>query len=234
MNDTHKKILSIAAMVAALLFIGAVTVIVGKPMVQFVSDPDQFRVWVDANGLWSRVVFVAMVVFQVLIALIPGEPLEIGGGYAFGAVEGTFLCVLGITLGGLLIFLLVRKFGMKLVEVFFSTEKIRSLKFLQNEKRLTVLAFMIFAIPGTPKDLLSYFVGLTPMKLSTWLIITSVARLPSIVTSTWGGSALNEQEYVKAIIIFAITVAASGLGFFVYQRYCRWRNKRNNREKENE
>ncbi len=230
MNDTHKKILSIIAMVAALLFIGAVTVVVGKPMVQFVSDPEQFRLWVDTHGIWSRVVFVAMVVFQVLIALIPGEPLEIGGGYAFGAVEGTLLCVAGITIGGVLIFLLVRKFGMKLVEVFFSSEKIKSLKFLQNEKRLTVLAFVIFAIPGTPKDLLSYFVGLTPMKLSTWLLITSVARLPSIVTSTWGGSALNEEEYIKAIIIFAATVVISIAGYFAYQKYSKWRNRNKGNE----
>ncbi len=222
----NKKVLSILALVAALIFIGAVTVIVGKPMLQFVADPQRFRGWVDAHGIWSRVVFVGMVVFQVLVALIPGEPLEIGGGYAFGAIEGTLLCVLGITIGGILIFLLVRKFGMKLVEVFFPAEKIRSLKFLQNEKRLNLLAFIIFAIPGTPKDLLSYFVGLTPMKLSTWLFITSVARLPSIISSTWGGSALNEEKYIQAVIVFGATLLISGIGYVAYQKYSKWRNQK--------
>ncbi len=222
----NKKVISILALVAALIFIGAVTVIVGKPMLRFVADPEQFRGWVDAHGIWSRVVFVGMVVFQVLVALIPGEPLEIGGGYAFGAIEGTLLCVLGITIGGILIFLLVRKFGMKLVEVFFPAEKIRSLKFLQNEKRLNLLAFIIFAIPGTPKDLLSYFVGLTPMKLSTWLLITSVARLPSIVSSTWGGSALNQEKYIQAVIVFGATLLISGIGYVAYQKYSKWRNQK--------
>ena len=231
MNNTHKKILSVSALLAAIIFIGAVTVIVGKPMLQFVADPEQFRGWVDAHGIWSRVVFVGMVVFQVLIALIPGEPLEIGGGYAFGTVEGTLLCLMGITIGGVLIFLLVRKFGTKLVEVFFPAEKIRSLKFLQNEKRLNLLAFIIFAIPGTPKDLLSYFVGLPPMKLSTWLVITSVARLPSVVSSTWGGSALNEEKYIQALLVFGLTFLFSGIGYLAYQKYSKWRNKK---QKENE
>ena len=86
MDGTGKKMLSISVLIAALVFAGAVTVLVGKPMLQFVADPEQFRGWVDAHGIWSRVVFVGMVIFQVLIALIPGEPLEIGGGYAFGAV----------------------------------------------------------------------------------------------------------------------------------------------------
>lgn len=231
MNNRQKKIASISALIVTVIFIGTVTVLVGKPMLQFVADPEQFRVWVDANGIWSRIIFVGMVVFQVLIALIPGEPLEIGGGYAFGAVEGTLLCLMGITIGGVLIFLLVRKFGVKLVEVFFPAEKIKSLKFLQNEKRLNLIAFMIFAIPGTPKDLLSYFVGLTPMKLSTWLIITSVARLPSIISSTWGGSALNEEKYIQAVFVFGITFLLSGIGYFSYQKYSVWRNKN---QKENE
>ncbi len=226
MDGTGKKMLSISVLIAALVFAGAVTVLVGKPMLQFVADPEQFRGWVDAHGIWSRVVFVGMVIFQVLIALIPGEPLEIGGGYAFGAVEGTLLCVLGITVGGILIFLLVRKFGTKLVEVFFPAEKIKSLKFLQNEKRLNLIAFVIFAIPGTPKDLLSYFVGLTPMKLSTWLLITSVARLPSVISSTWGGSALNEEKYIQAVIVFGVTFLLSGMGYFAYQKYSKWRNQK--------
>ncbi len=230
MTNTHKKMISITVLFTALIFIGAVTVVVGKPMLQFVADPHQFREWVNAHGVWSRLVFVGMVTFQVLIALIPGEPLEIGGGYAFGAVEGTLLCVLGITIGGALIFWLVRKFGMKLVEVFFSKEKIHSLKFLQNEKRMNLIAFVIFAIPGTPKDLLSYFVGLTPMRFSTWLLITSVARLPSIISSTWGGSALNDQQYIKAIIIFGVTMVFSGVGYWMYQKYNNHKNKKQKRK----
>ena len=218
LTEAHKKKIYLFAIVVALIFIGAVGYLVGKPMVEFVREPERFRAWVDSSGFVSRVIFVGMVVFQLIIALIPGEPLEMGAGYAFGAVEGTILCIIGCVIGSALVFLFVRRFGVKLVEVFFPREKIRSLRFLQDSRRLNLLTFIVFFIPGTPKDLLSYFIGLTDMKLGTWLCITAVARIPSIVTSTVTGDALGLKDYQFALIAFGVTLALSLLGILVYRR----------------
>lgn len=218
LTEAHKKKIYLFAIVVALLFIAAVGYLVGKPMVDFVREPERFRAWVDSSGFMSRVIFVGMVVFQLVIALIPGEPLEMGAGYAFGAVEGTILCIIGCVIGSALVFLFVRRFGVKLVEVFFPREKIRSLRFLQDSRRLDLLTFIVFFIPGTPKDLLSYFIGLTDMKLGTWLFITAVARIPSIVTSTVTGDALGLKDYQFALIAFGATLALSLVGILVYRR----------------
>ena len=218
LTEAHKKKIYLFAIVVALIFIGAVGYLVGKPMVEFVREPERFRAWVDSSGFVSRVIFVGMVVFQLIIALIPGEPLEMGAGYAFGALEGTILCIIGCVIGSALVFLFVRRFGVKLVEVFFPREKIRSLRFLQDSRRLNLLTFIVFFIPGTPKDLLSYFIGLTDMKLGTWLCITAVARIPSIVTSTVTGDALGLKDYQFALIAFGVTLALSLLGILVYRR----------------
>lgn len=218
LTEAHKKKIYLFAIIVALIFIGAVGYLVGKPMVEFVREPERFRAWVDSSGFVSRVVFVGMVVFQLIIALIPGEPLEMGAGYAFGAWEGTILCIIGCVIGSALVFLFVRRFGVKLVEVFFPREKIRSLRFLQDSRRLNLLTFIVFFIPGTPKDLLSYFIGLTDMKLGTWLFITAVARIPSIVTSTVTGDALGLKDYQFALIAFGVTLALSLVGILVYRR----------------
>ena len=218
LTEAHKKKIYLFAIIVALIFIAAVGYLVGKPMVEFVREPERFRAWVDSSGFASRVIFVGMVVFQLIIALIPGEPLEMGAGYAFGAVEGTLLCIIGCVIGSALVFLFVRRFGVKLVEVFFPREKIRSLRFLQDSRRLNLLTFIVFFIPGTPKDLLSYFIGLTDMKLGTWLCITAVARIPSIVTSTVTGDALGLKDYQFALIAFGVTLALSLLGILVYRR----------------
>ena len=218
LTEAHKKKIYLFAIIVALIFIAAVGYLVGKPMVEFVREPERFRAWVDSSGFVSRVIFVGMVVFQLIIALIPGEPLEMGAGYAFGAVEGTILCIIGCVIGSALVFLFVRRFGVKLVEVFFPREKIRSLRFLQDSRRLDLLTFIVFFIPGTPKDLLSYFIGLTDMKLGTWLCITAVARIPSIVTSTVTGDALGLKDYQFALIAFGVTLALSLLGILVYRR----------------
>ncbi len=221
MTDKKKKIIVSVCIAAVVLLMAAVAYYVGKPMIKFVSEPERFRAWVDGHGIWGRLAFLGMTMLQVIVAVIPGEPMELVAGYAFGSVEGTLLCMIGATLGGIPVFILVRKFGMKAVEVFFSKEKIESLKFLKSSPKRDFLIFILFLIPGTPKDLLNYFVGLTDMKMSKWLLISFVARIPSIVTSTIGGDALGMKNYTFAIVVFVVTLAVSGAGILIYRGICR-------------
>lgn len=193
-------------------------------MIKFVSEPEKFRLWVDSHGFFGKIAFVGMVFFQVVLALIPGEPLEIGAGYAFGAVEGTILTVIGTVLGTVAVFYMVRIFGIKLCEVFFSREKLLSLKILQNKKRRDIFAFLLFFLPGTPKDLLTYFLGLTDVKFSYVLFLSGIARLPSIITSTMGGNALGGKEYITAIIVFAVSFCLSCTGWLIYRKFFENRN----------
>lgn len=220
-QQKKKRAVALACLGAALLLMVAIFWFVGRPLIAFVSQPERFREWVDSHGVLGRLAFVAMMMFQVFVAIIPGEPLEIGAGYAFGAIEGTLLCILATTLSSIAIFLFVKRYGMRFVTLFVSEEKIRSLKFLQNTRRLELLTFLLFFIPGTPKDVLTYVVGLTPMKLRVWVLITTVARIPSVVTSTAGGNALGTQDYHIAILVFVATAVVSGLGVLLYRAISR-------------
>ena len=136
------------------------------------------------------------------------------------------LCILGTTLSSVLIFLVVKKFGMRVVTLFVSEEKIRSFTFLQNARRLNLIAFLLFFIPGTPKDVLTYVVGLTPMRLPTWVLITTVARIPSVITSTIGGDALGTENYLFAVVVFAATALISGVGVLVYRQITKHHQKK--------
>ena len=221
----NKKIISIISLIMVILFSLAVFFFIGKPLISFVSQPQEFRNWVHGFGIFGRVIFVLMIAFQVVFAIIPGEPFEMASGYAFGAVEGSLLCILGAVIGSVIIFLLVQKFGVVLLEVFFSKEKINSLKFLQNTKKVSLLFFIIMLIPGTPKDLLSYFAPLTKISLRNWVIIVAVSRIPSVVTSAISGDALGSENYAFAIISLAITAFLSLLGIIVYKRISDKENK---------
>ena len=86
MNDRQKKIWGIAAIIGLVAFMGLLCWLVGRPMLRFVSEPEMFRQWVDGHGIWGRIAFIGMMIFQIIVAVIPGEPLEIGAGYAFGTV----------------------------------------------------------------------------------------------------------------------------------------------------
>lgn len=220
-SERQRKLLGIIAIAAFLIFFAVVLIFVGNPLIRFLNEPEHFRQWVNETGIWGKLCFLGMVVLQVVVAIIPGEPFEISAGYAFGFWEGTALSMIGIAIGSTLIFLFVRRWGIKVVEIFFPREKIRSLRFLQDQKRVEWIVFLIMLIPGTPKDLLSYVVGLTDMKLFTWLTIAVFARLPSLVSSTLGGNALGEKNYLFAAVAFVITAAVSLLGIGIYRMICR-------------
>lgn len=197
----------------------------GVPMVRLAGEPEKFRAWVDSFGVWGRLIFVGMVFLQVLVALIPGEPLELAAGYVFGIVEGTLLAMLGILLGSLTVFLLVKRLGPKFVEVFFPERELKRLAFLKNPRKAKVLAFILMTIPGTPKDLLSYFAGLTPLNVWQWLAIVTISRIPSLLTSTVSGGLAGTEKYLLSAVVFVITICLSGIGVLYYRKICRKQEK---------
>lgn len=221
LTEKQKKMLSAAAIILFILLFAALAWFVGRPMIRFARQPEQFRSWVDGHGALGCAAYAAMVFLQVVVAIIPGEPLEIAGGYAFGAWWGTALCLIGAVLGSAAVFALVRHWGRPLAEVVFPKEKLDKLQFLHSSPKRTALLWLIFTAPGTPKDLLCYFAGLTDMKWRTWLLIATVGRLPSIVTSTVGGGALGDRNYTAATIAFGVALAAAGVGYLVYRAVCR-------------
>ena len=220
MTEKQRKIVYIAAIIVLIVFMAAITWFVGRPLVAFAEEPEAFRAWVDASGIWGRVLFVG-VVLQVVVAFIPGEPIELAAGYAFGFLEGSLLTLAGFLLGSWLVFALVRRFGMKLVEVFFPQNKLNEIKFLQNPKKTRIISFLLMLIPGTPKDMLSYFAGLTHLKTGEWLTIVTVGRLPSLLTSTVTGAAAGEKNYILTAVSLGITAVLTLAGIWYYRRICK-------------
>lgn len=219
--ERRRKQKAAAVLAAALGLAVLIGVFAGGPMLRLASEPEQFRLWVDSHGIWGRLAYMGMMILQIMVAFIPGEPLEIAAGYAFGSVEGTILCLLASGLGSALVILLVRRYGRKAAELFFSREKLESLRFLQASPRRTLLFLLVFMIPGTPKDLLCYFAGLTDIRLWLLLLICSVGRIPAVITSTVGGDALGTKSYLWAAAIFVLTLLVSGGGLMIYNRICR-------------
>lgn len=211
---------------AGIAAVAALSVAAGIPMVRFASQPEKFRDWIASNGVWGDLAFVGMVMLQILIAVIPGEPFEIAAGYAFGAWEGTVLYLLASTLGSMGVFFLVRRFGRPLVELLFPPEKLRWLRFLKTNPKRELLFLLVFMLPGTPKDLLCYFAGLTDIRIPVWLVICSLGRIPSVITSTLGGDALGERNYTFAILVFAVSLAVSAGGLWLFHRICARRERK--------
>ena len=194
------------------------TLALWKPLINFIENPDSLSLWIHDAGLWGPIVFMLLNAVQVLLAIIPGGPFEVAAGALFGPWAGTFMCDFSMTAGGMITFFFTRKFGMKFIELFVDRKEIESVKFLHTSEKYTSLLFLFFLLPGTPKDLMCYVVGLTDIKWTTWLFINFVGRFPAILLSALGGSALGEQKYGIFITSFAVIIVLYFVGTFLYKK----------------
>ena len=188
----------------------------GSELLAFVSDADRFKAWLDSYGHLGKIIFIAVRAFQTVVKIIPAEPLEIGSGYAFGVWGGLFYCMMGTEIGSFVIVAITKLFGMKAVKLFVSEEKINSLDFIKNKEKLSLSLFIIYLIPGTPKDVITYLMGVTDYSIWKFLLITGIARIPSIITSTVCGAALGEKNYLLSASVFIATAVFGLAGVKLY------------------
>lgn len=214
MTPERKRASVILGVVSAILLV--LTVFLILVFREYLTDTERVRGFIQRHYFVGTLIMIGLCAVQVIVALVPGELVEIAAGYAFGAWGGMLVCLIGATIGSIMVLLLVRRFGRKFVYTFYPKEKMDAIKWLKNKRRRNSLTFILFLIPGTPKDLLTYAIGLTDMSIPTYILLTTAARFPSLITSTMGGSAVGEQNYTSAIIIFAITATISIAGIIVY------------------
>lgn len=182
----------------------------------YFENPQMFRDFVEEHYVLGVITMLFMFIIQVILALIPGGLLEVACGYAFGSVVGSVIAVTGIMTGSALTLILVRKFGRKFAELFYPKEKLDSISILKNKRKRNILVFLVFLMPGTPKDLLTYVVGLTDMGIPMYLLLTGIARTPAIVISTIGGDALGLENYKQSLMFLGVLVIFTLIGIFIY------------------
>ena len=219
-DQTDKTRKAVAAVIIAfcLVILAAITYFVSTKIDELSKDPLFFREWINGFGFLGKFIFTGLAALQVILAVIPGGPVQVAAGYAFGVIEGSILCTIGIQMGSAIAFLLARHLGLRMIGIFFPLEKINEIKFLQNSKKLDLIVFICFLIPGAPKDLLTYFCGLTKISFVKFLLLTTVARIPSIIFSVMSGNAIVEQNYIPALIIILSLAICSGIGVLIYKK----------------
>ena len=202
-----KKYRFLILAIVVIVFAG-LTMLLWRPLVSFASNPEILRVWMQDLGIWGILIFGIFNFLQVVFAVIPGDPFELAAGYILGVVPGTLLCDITMTISSVVVFLLVRKFGIRFVELFVSRRQIENMGFLKDNQKVQSVLFFIFLLPGTPKDVVTYLAGLTNLSLKSWIFICFVGRFPAILLTALGGSALGNAKYgIVAVVIVVFAVA---------------------------
>ncbi len=148
----------------------------GENLGRFYTEKKSFVEFLTSLGLYSPIFFILLQALQVVISPIPGELTGIVGGYIYGATFGFILSTLGLALGSLAAFELARILGRPFVEKFVNQNLVKKFEFLTTGTGAT-LCFLLFLIPGFPKDVVCYLLGLSRMRLRTFLVLPSRVRV---------------------------------------------------------
>ena len=220
MNDSSKRRRKLITGISLFVLL-ALTVLLTVLFWNFFANTDQadFRTYVESFGPAAPLIFLGAQMLQIFLPLLPGEVMEISAGVLFGAVKGTLLCLAGIAVASAAVFWLVRRFGRSVLDLYFDVDKLYETKLFSSEERIKRLLFLLFFIPGTPKDLFTFIAPLSRVTLSEFLWISMIARIPSVVSSTVGGHFLVAGDYKSAGIVFLVTGAVSVAGIVLYNRF---------------
>ena len=190
-----------------ILIVGGLTVILYETgVIQFFLNKEKIKHFLNSLGPWSVFVFVLLQVAQVVAAPVPGEVTGFLGGYMFGKFFGVVLSTIGLTLGSYIAFILARTFGRPLIEKFIPRSTMQRFDYLLHHKA-AFLVFLLFLIPGFPKDWLCYILGLGHLTTTEFLVIGGTGRLFGTILLTLGGSYLRHHQYVRFWILVGIGIS---------------------------
>jgi len=187
----------------------------------FHSRRERIVMFLISLGPYSSAIFVLLQALQVVASPIPGELTGVVGGYVFGKAFGFLLSTVGLAVGSWLAFELARILGRPLVERFVSKELLHRFDFLTTNKGATI-CFLFFLLPGFPKDYLSYVLGLSPMRLSTFLMASIVGRMPGTYLLTLQGANMRNEEYSMAVAFSVIFVLILFVGYLYRDHLFHW------------
>lgn len=173
-----------------------------------ISNRDRVRYFISSFGPLAPLAFIGVQVMQVIVSPIPGEATGFMGGYLFGAIQGFFYSTIGLTLGSWLAFSISRLFSPYMARRLTGSKAYNKLNFLVQREGL-LIAFLLFLIPGFPKDYLCYLLGLSIMPTSAFMIISTIGRMPGTLMLVLQGSKVFEQQYSSFLILMGISFAVA-------------------------
>lgn len=181
-----------------------------------------FKEKVSSSGILGLLMLFALQVAQIFLIIIPGEPIEILAGMCYGPIWGTVFIMASAGIISTIIFFLVRKYGKRFVYNFCDKEKVAKIensKLFKNPNKIEMIMFILFLLPGTPKDLLVYIAGLLPINPVKFVLISVFARFPSVISSTLTGANLAVGDWKKSIVMYLAIVLVAIIVILIANKF---------------
>lgn len=212
MSSTAKK----TKIIKLIIFIITIFLLIGMTIYFFPimknllteEGRQEFSKKINESGTTGVLLLLGLQVVQIVLPILPGEPIELLAGMCYGAIGGFLFISISSLLVNALIFFVVRKFGRDFVYTMVKKEKIEKIensKLFKNPKKIEYIMLILFLIPGTPKDLLVYVAGLLPINPIKFLLLTTLARIPSVISSTYTGSTIVHGKWKIGVVMYGVS-----------------------------
>lgn len=225
MENKRASPLALVAFPLFFLLVAGVLILFGDRLLPLFKDREVMRAWIDGKGVLGAGAFVLLQILQVVIFILPGEIAQVAGGFVFGFGEGLILSVAGIAAGSMFNYAVGRALGRPFVQALFSAERLEGIERVVNDRKALMGYFLLFAIPGIPKDALCYVAGMSRFSPALFLVASMVGRLPGIIGSSFIGSSAYKGKIGVSLVVFAVAALCFGTGLVFRDRITAWLTK---------
>lgn len=224
MEKQKVKVFKLTMTILAIAIIVGIIIYVFPVMRELSTKEGQlaFKEKVSSSGILGLLMLFALQVAQIFLIIIPGEPIEILAGMCYGPIWGTVFIMVSAGIISTIIFFLVRKYGKRFVYNFCDKEKVAKIensKLFKNSNKIEMIMFILFLLPGTPKDLLVYIAGLLPINPVKFVLISVFARFPSVISSTLAGANLAVGDWKKSIVMYLAIVLVAIIVILIANKF---------------
>ena len=177
--------------------------------------------FIGGFGVWGALILILFQVGQIAIAFLPGEPIELASGMMYGGILGALLCLIGVLIGTYLVFFVVQKLGSGVIAAFHvesKVKKINKLSVFRYSRNAELMTFILFLIPGLPKDFFTFIAPLTPISIHRFDLISTLGRAPGMLITTYAGVSLLEGNYLLAVALYGVLGLCALIGVIFYRR----------------
>lgn len=194
---------------------------ISRMLFDIFENREQLRGYLEGWGVWAPLVFVILQALQVVIAPIPGELTGIVGGFVFGTLLSIVYSSVGLTVGSVIAFAAAKIIGLPFVKLVLSEETLEKFH-CATERRGIIASLIFFVLPGFPKDILCYCLGLSPMSYVTFLLVCGLGRIPGTAMLSISGAAVYEKDWRLLIIVAIAVLVCLGIVYFKRERANLW------------
>lgn len=215
MTDTRDEMSRSRKLLTILKFALLIIVVVGIPLYIYLMYPEVLREFDDLDSInallerykgFSVLVYLGLQIFQIVVSVLPGQVLQFSSGYFYGFWFGYLFSIVGVALGTIITFYLARLLGKDAMYLLFGEKRFSRFVELLNRKKAHIVIFVIYLVPGIPKDLISYAAGVSEFRLEALLLLSLVGRTPAMMVSIVIGQMTRSENYTWAIILAGVAV----------------------------